>query len=76
MYVMHVGPSGSSGDALYTHDGEEAGFVLKGGIALTVGDTQYQLRAGDSFRFSSQVPHAFRNTGKTPVEIVWVNLVQ
>ena len=76
IYVMHVGPFGSSGDALYTHDGEEAGFVLKGGILLTVGDAEYQLKAGDSFRFSSQIPHAFRNVGKVPAEIVWVNLPQ
>ena len=76
MNVMHVGPHGSSGDALYTHDGEEAGFVLKGGILLTVGDTEYQLGVGDSFRFSSQIPHAFRNDGDAPAEIVWVNLVQ
>ena len=76
MNVMHVGPHGSSGDALYTHDGEEAGFVLKGGILLTVGDTEYQLGVGDSFRFSSQIPHAFRNVGDAPAEIVWVNLVQ
>ena len=74
MYVMQIEPGGSSGDALYTHEGEEAGYVLVGAIVLRIADTEYQLEVGDSFRFSSSIPHAFRNVGKIPAEVVWVNV--
>lgn len=74
MYVMQIEPGGSSGDTLYTHEGEEAGYVLTGSILLTIADTEYRLEVGDSFRFSSTVPHAFRNAGDSTAEVVWVNV--
>ncbi|MET4575167.1 cupin domain-containing protein [Ottowia thiooxydans] len=74
MYVMQIEPGGSSGDALYTHEGEEAGYVLAGEIVLNIAETEYRLAVGDSFRFSSTTPHAFRNVGNTLAEVVWVNV--
>ena len=66
-------PSGSTGDDLYTHEGEEAGLILKGEIELTLGSQVYRLRAGDSFSFPADIPHRFRNVGTTQAQLVWAN---
>jgi quercetin dioxygenase-like cupin family protein len=73
-YRMRIAQGGSTGDQPYAHDGEEAGLVLSGSIVLRVGDTTYRLEAGDSFRFPSAVPHAFRNAGRGTAEVVWINV--
>ena len=36
LFLVHLEPGGSTGDELYTHDGEEAGLVLEGEMMLTV----------------------------------------
>ena len=64
---------GSTGDDLYTHEGEEAGMVLKGEIELTLDDQVFHLNTGDSFSFSADIPHRYRNPGKVEAQIVWAN---
>lgn len=66
-------PGGSTGDDCYTHEGEEAGMVLDGAIELTLGDKTFILKAGDSFSFSADIPHRYRNIGKATARIVWAN---
>ena len=66
-------PGGSTGDDLYTHEGEEAGLVLKGEIELTLDDRVFLLKTGDSFSFSADIPHRYKNSGTTEAQIVWAN---
>lgn len=66
-------PGGSTGDDLYTHEGEEAGLVLKGEIELTLGHEVFTLRSGDSFSFSADIPHCYRNRGTVEAEVIWAN---
>lgn len=66
-------PGGSTGDDLYTHAGEEAGLVLKGEIELTLDDRVFLLKTGDSFSFSADIPHRYRNPGEREAQIVWAN---
>lgn len=73
-YVMHVAPGGTSGDAPYSHDGEEAGYVLRGEVSLTVDGRTFLLRPGDSFRFMSHRPHQFSNAGRREAQVLWVNV--
>ncbi len=58
-----------SGEA-FSHTAQEAGFVLRGELELTVGATSRVLREGDGYYFDSQLPHRFRNVGKTSAEII------
>lgn len=60
-----------SGDQPYNHQGDEAGLVLKGRVSLWVDEKQYNLEEGDAFRFSSEIPHRFRNTGRSEARILW-----
>lgn len=73
MGVTTYQPGGSTGDDLYTHDGEEAGLILEGEIDLYLDDLLFRLRAGDSFSFESTRPHRFVNAGQSVAKIVWAN---
>lgn len=73
IYMMTLEPGGRSGDEPYSHDGEEAGLVLEGGLELVVDGRKYVLGEGDSFRFKSSRPHQFSNAGDRVVRALWVN---
>lgn len=71
-FVFVMEPGGHSGGRL-EHDGEECGYVLDGELELEVGNDTYYLAAGDSFFFSSHIPHAYRNPGETTARVIWIN---
>lgn len=73
-YLMTIEPGGSTGESPYSHNGEEAGFVLKGLLQITIGGQEYQLSAGDSFRFSSRTAHGFCNAAGETAEVLWINV--
>jgi transcriptional regulator with XRE-family HTH domain len=76
LFLVHMEPGGSTGDELYTHDGEEAGLVLSGKMKLTVDTESWTLKEGDSFRFASRRPHRFSNPSDDAKAVVlWVNCV-
>jgi transcriptional regulator with XRE-family HTH domain len=67
-----VGPGATNGGEI-EHAGEEVGYVIEGAFELTVGNTTYRLRAGDSFFFRSELPHSYRNPGTVTARVLWVN---
>lgn len=73
IFIITLQPGGKSGDEAYAHSGEEAGFVMEGGIELIVDGKKHILGEGDSFRFNSNRPHQFRNAGDRPAKALWVN---
>jgi transcriptional regulator with XRE-family HTH domain len=73
IYIITIEPGGSTGDKPYVHQGEEAGFVLEGGIEVIVDGQKVILGVGDSFRFTSTSPHQYRNAGTTRARAVWIN---
>ncbi|WP_420848946.1 cupin domain-containing protein [Phyllobacterium zundukense] len=70
--IHHIEKDGASAGPIQ-HAGEEVGYVLAGEIELIVGERQFQLSAGDSFVFNSDLPHHYRNTGTERASIFWVN---
>jgi transcriptional regulator with XRE-family HTH domain len=64
-------PGASSGDAPYTHVGEEAGVVMRGTLELWVDGKHFVLKAGDSFGFPSSLPHRYWNPGSEETEVIW-----
>lgn len=56
-------PGADTGRSMLSHDAEEGGVILKGRLEVTVGDQLRVLSAGDAYRFSSRLPHRFRNIG-------------
>ena len=70
---IHLLEPGAASDEMIQHIGEEFGYVLDGELELTLGETSYQLLAGDSFYFASELPHSYRNPGATPARVLWIN---
>lgn len=72
MWEFRFEPGGTSGGALYNHQGEKAGVVVKGRIKLMIGDDTYELEEGDSFRFSSMLRHRVDNDSDEEARVFWV----
>ncbi|MBM7344493.1 cupin domain-containing protein [Pantoea coffeiphila] len=70
---IHIIEPGVASDGQIEHHGEEMGYVLEGEIELALGEQTYTLTAGDSFYFPSNVPHGYRNSGKSVAKVLWVN---
>lgn len=64
-------PGASSGPDPYTHEGEEAGIVIRGRLELWVGAQRLLLEEGDSFGFESTIPHRYCNTGDSEAVVIW-----
>ncbi|MBT8765591.1 cupin domain-containing protein [Metapseudomonas boanensis] len=65
-------PPGAYSEESYSHEGEEAGYILSGEFELWVGDKHFLLQEGDSFSFSSQEPHRYGNPGDRDTLVLWV----
>lgn len=63
-------PGAVSGRALLSHQGEEAGLVVRGLLELEVDGLRHTLRSGDAYLFDSRRPHAFRNLGDEDLVVV------
>ena len=70
LYETYAPKYGDSGEAPYSHDGEEGGFCIAGTIEMTVGDRREILGPGDAYYYSSKLPHRWRNVGKVPAVVV------
>lgn len=73
VFLVELAPHADSGEELYTHAGEEAGFVLEGQLSLTVEGEIWRLSRGDSFRFRSSRPHRFANPTRKSARVLWIN---
>jgi transcriptional regulator with XRE-family HTH domain len=63
-------PGAVSGKAMLSHQGEEAGLIIRGRMLLEVDGARYELGPGDAYFFDSRKPHAFRNAGDEDLELV------
>ena len=70
LLLMTLEPGFHSGPA-HQHRGEEAGLVLAGALELTVGNQNFVVKQGDSFRFSSSEPHRYANAADRTTQVVW-----
>lgn len=71
-FLVIIEPGGNT-NGILQHKGEEVGFVVEGQLELTINKEVRLLNAGDSFYFPSNLPHAYRNPGKTRLRAVWIN---
>ena len=61
---------GDTGPTMLSHEGEEAGVIVRGQVEITVAGQCETLGAGDGYYFNSRLPHRFRNLGEEECEIV------
>lgn len=70
--LYKVIPVACKSQGKHKHVGEEFGYILKGKLELEIGDQIKTLEPGDSFYFSSSIPHSYKNVGDVDVETIWV----
>ena len=71
-HLFRIAPDAGSGES-YAHDGEEFLHVLRGELQISLEGTEYCLKPGDSFYFESDMPHSWKNPGRTETWVLWVN---
>jgi DNA-binding transcriptional MerR regulator/uncharacterized cupin superfamily protein len=71
-HLFRVAPGAGSGES-YAHDGEEFLYLVRGRLDIILAGEEFQLRAGDSFYFSSKTEHRWANPGKSETLILWIN---
>ena len=65
---------GVSSEGSYRHAGEEFVFVLEGAFEVVLNDHErHLLQLGDSLYYPSSVGHSWRNPGREPARVIWVN---
>lgn len=70
---IHVLEPGTPSTEGIQHHGEEMGYLLQGSLSLTIGEETYQLYPGDSFYFTSEQSHSYKNSGDQVTKVLWVN---
>jgi transcriptional regulator with XRE-family HTH domain len=70
--IFNIKVGGQSGREMNSHPGEEIIFCLKGKIEVFTPPQNYILSSGDTLHFKSDIPHRWRNSGKTPAQLIWV----
>jgi transcriptional regulator with XRE-family HTH domain len=56
--------------SVHTHEGAEVIYVMEGTVAVTVGEQEHVLQAGDSIYFDPAPPHSYRRIGRRPCRAV------
>jgi transcriptional regulator with XRE-family HTH domain len=71
--VVHVKfqPQSQFADAL-THAGQDFCIVVRGSVTLMYGDTNYDIRAGQSVSYVAATPHFFLNRADRVAEMVGI----
>ncbi|WP_340150942.1 cupin domain-containing protein [uncultured Sneathiella sp.] len=72
LQVLHeiYKPGADTGRNMLSHQGEEAGVIVKGKLEVTVGADRKILGAGDAYYFESHRPHRFRAIGDEETMVV------
>jgi quercetin dioxygenase-like cupin family protein/DNA-binding XRE family transcriptional regulator len=70
---IHIVAPGGGSMGPMRHEGDEVGYVLEGRLELSIDETVYELNAGDSFAFPSNLAHTYRNPGSDVTRVLWVN---
>ncbi len=62
-----------STDIMNSYPGQVFIYVVSGAINIILDEKSYDLQAGDSFYYKSEVPHKVKNINDGKTEIIWVN---
>jgi mannose-6-phosphate isomerase-like protein (cupin superfamily) len=68
---ISVYPAGT-GAPLHSHNCDEHVTLLEGSAEVEIAGTITQLEPPDTTYVTAGIVHAFRNTGETPMKILWV----
>jgi transcriptional regulator with XRE-family HTH domain len=73
LYLLEMKPGQKLSRHFFAHKGEEVGYLLSGKLQMTVSNTTYTLKAGDSAHISSETPTQWENTGPGTARLLWIS---
>lgn len=71
-FFLELEPGQQRGDKSDGHLGRELGIVVEGSAQLIYGQDTYEICAGDSVSFFSQIPHVIENASDHVFRAYWV----
>lgn len=64
--------SKKSSHEMLAHQGEEFGYVLKGGVTLVRGNKKYKIKAGETFYLDGSKGHYLYNHTGSDAKVLWI----
>ncbi len=72
LYVKYpAGAESCPEHAPFRHGGKEYAYILSGRLGLQIGAEKFELGAGDSVSFDSQIPHRLWAVGNEAAVAIW-----
>lgn len=72
-FLLDFPEEADSSDIMTTNNpGQEYCFVLKGRFQVTIGSAEFTITDGDSFYFTSDENHLFKNASKGSAQLLWI----
>ena len=68
MWRVTLAGGASSGSDRIRYSGEELVVCERGRVTFEIGDTEYELVAGDTLHFKAHIPHRWHNAGRSPAQ--------
>lgn len=71
-FFLELAPGQKRGDTDDGHLGRELGIIIAGSAQLIYGGEIYEVQAGDTLSFFSQIPHVIKNTSDEIFQAYWI----
>jgi transcriptional regulator with XRE-family HTH domain len=71
-FFLELAPGQKRGDKDDGHLGRELGIVVAGEAQLIYGEEVYDIQAGDTLSFFSQIPHVIKNVSDEIFQAYWI----
>jgi transcriptional regulator with XRE-family HTH domain len=71
-FIVKFDHGASSGSKQQQHFGQVFIYILNGKLRISLNNKHYEMTAGDSIYFNSNIPHSFANISKNKTEALWV----
>ena len=71
-FFLELAPGQKRGDTDDGHLGRELGIVIAGSAQLIYGGEIYEIQAGDTLSFFSQIPHVIKNISDELFQAYWI----
>ncbi len=71
-FVLTLPPGANSGREPLHHRGDELVYCVRGRVTFTINGEDYKLGPGDSLHFKSDLPHSWKNSGRSSAELILV----
>ncbi len=73
-YLLTIEPGRKLAGHFFHHKGEEAGYLLKGRLALWVDGQLQEAEAGDFIYLRQEMPEQWENNGDEAAELLWLKV--